>query len=60
MTVTFSRYDPTDYLRSEQDVAGYLEAAAEFDDPAFMAIAHEVVLRARKRWSEPVSDGPRE
>jgi probable addiction module antidote protein len=46
---TFSRYDSADYLKTEEDCAAYLEAAADEggNDPAFMARAHDVVARAR-------------
>jgi probable addiction module antidote protein len=45
---TFSRYDSADYLKTEEDIAAYLEAAAEEgDDPAFLARALGVVARAR-------------
>lgn len=49
MTDTLKRYDSADYLKSEEDVAAYLEACAEEsgDDPAFMAHALGVVVRAR-------------
>ncbi|MBC8730011.1 XRE family transcriptional regulator [Paraburkholderia sp. UCT2] len=38
-----------EHLRTEQDIAEYLEACAleGGDDPAFMAIALDVVARAR-------------
>lgn len=44
-----SRYDSADYLKSDEDVAAYLEACAEEsgDDPAFMTHALGVVARAR-------------
>ncbi|WP_128292559.1 addiction module antidote protein [Afifella aestuarii] len=47
--VTLSRYDPADYLESEEDIAGFLEAVMEEggDDPAFVAHALGVVARAR-------------
>ncbi|MDQ0324575.1 putative addiction module antidote protein [Rhodopseudomonas julia] len=47
--VTFSRYDSADYLESEEDIAGYLEAVMDEggDDPAFVAHALGVVARAR-------------
>ncbi len=51
MTVreTFSRYDSADYLKTEEDIALYLEACMEEggDDPAFIAHALGVVARAR-------------
>jgi len=47
--VTFSRYDSADYLRTEDDIAAYLEAVMEEagDDPATIAHALGVVARAR-------------
>jgi probable addiction module antidote protein len=45
---TFSRYDSADYLKTNEDIAAYFEAAAEeSDDPAFLARALGVVARAR-------------
>ena len=47
--VTFSRYDSADYLKTEDDIAAYLEAvmAEAGDDPATIAHALGVVARAR-------------
>ena len=47
--VTFARYDTADYLKSEEDIAAYLEAVMEEggDDPAYIARALGVVARAR-------------
>jgi probable addiction module antidote protein len=48
MSEKFSRYDSADYLKTEADIAAYLEAAAEeSDDPAFLARALGVVARSR-------------
>lgn len=46
---TFSRYDTADYLKTEEDIAAYMEAVMEegADDPAFIARALGVVARAR-------------
>jgi probable addiction module antidote protein len=45
----FSRYDSADYLKSEEDMAAYLEACLEEapDDPAFIASALGAIARAR-------------
>lgn len=45
----FSRYDSADYLKTEEDIAAYLEAVMEEggDDPAYIARALGVVARAR-------------
>lgn len=45
----FARYDSADYLRTEEDIAAYLEAvmAEAGDDPAYVARALGVVARAR-------------
>lgn len=47
--VKFSHYDTADYLKTDEDIAAYLEAVAEegADDPAFLAHALGVVARAR-------------
>lgn len=44
-----SRYDTADYLKTEKDIAHYLDAVMEEggDDPAFVAHALGVVARAR-------------
>lgn len=46
---TFSRWDAADYLKSEEDMAAYLQACLEEapDDPAFLATALGDVARAR-------------
>jgi probable addiction module antidote protein len=45
----FSRYDSADYLKTEEDVAAYLDAVMEAggDDPAYIAHALGVIARAR-------------
>ncbi|WP_187431438.1 hypothetical protein ROLI_048030 (plasmid) [Roseobacter fucihabitans] len=45
----FSRYDPADYLKTEDDIAAYLLATMEEggDDPAIVAKALGDVARAR-------------
>ncbi|PWV71502.1 addiction module antidote protein [Halomonas sp. A11-A] len=45
--VTFSHYDAADYLQSEEDIAAYLEAVMEENDPALLAAALGDVARAR-------------
>ena len=47
--VTYTRYDTSDYLKSEEDIAAYLEAVMEEggDDPAYVAHALGTVARAR-------------
>ena len=44
---TFSRYDSADYLETPEDIAAYLEAALEEDDPALIAHALGAVARSR-------------
>jgi len=46
---TFSRYDTSDYLKTEDDIAAYMQAVMEEggDDPAYVAHALGVVARAR-------------
>ena len=45
----FARYDSADYLKTEEDIAAYLEAVMEEggDDSAYIARALGVVARAR-------------
>lgn len=43
----FSRYDTADYLKTDEDVVAYLDAAVEDGDPALMAAALGDVARAR-------------
>ena len=47
--VTFSRFDAADYLKTEEDIALYLEAAMEAagDDPAFILKALGTIARTR-------------
>lgn len=46
---TFSRYDVADYLKSEEDMAAYLDACMEEagDDAAYIAAALGDIARAR-------------
>ncbi len=44
---TFTRYDAAEYLASEEDIAAYLTACAEEDDPALFLAALGDVARAR-------------
>jgi len=46
---TFSRWDPTDYLKSDDDMAAYLQACLEEapDDPALIVAALGDIARAR-------------
>jgi len=46
-TETFTRYDTADYLESEEDIAAYLSACAEEDDPALFLAALGDIARAR-------------
>ena len=52
MTVKTTRWDPADYLKTEDDIAAYLAACMDEggDDPAFMARAVGDVARARETW----------
>jgi probable addiction module antidote protein len=46
---SFARYDSADYLKTEEDIAAYLEAVMDEagDDSAYVARALGVVARAR-------------
>lgn len=43
----FSRFDVMDYLKTEEDIIGYLEAVFEEGDPKLIAAALGDVARAR-------------
>ena len=47
MTEKFSHYDTADYLNTSGDMALYLEACLEENDPALIAHALGVIARAR-------------
>lgn len=47
MALELTRYDSADYLKSDEDIAAYLEACAEEEDPALLAHALGVIARAR-------------
>lgn len=47
MDVKFSRYDTADYLKTEDDIAAYLDAAMEEGDLALIVAALGDVARAR-------------
>jgi probable addiction module antidote protein len=44
---TFSEFDAADYLKSEDDIAAYLQAATEDGDPQVLFAAMGDVVRAR-------------
>lgn len=43
----FSRYDTADYLETEEDIAAYLAACADENDPALFVAALGDIARAR-------------
>ena len=45
--VTTSVWDASEYLEDEQDAIGYINAAAELDDPALLQAAIGDVAKAR-------------
>jgi len=47
MTEVFGRFDAADYLKTDEDIAAYLEASAAEGDAAAMAAALGTVARAR-------------
>lgn len=46
-TEAFNRYDTADYLKTEEDMAAYLDACVEEGDPALIAAALDDIARAR-------------
>ena len=47
MSTEFTDYDTSEYLETEQDIIAYLNAIAEYDDPALMQAALGNVAKAR-------------
>jgi probable addiction module antidote protein len=45
----FRRYDTLDHLKTEADIAAYLEACNEMDDPVLIVDALGLVARARNQ-----------
>ncbi|WP_404416450.1 putative addiction module antidote protein [Vreelandella aquamarina] len=45
--VTFSHYDTAEHLQTEEEIAAYLEAVMEENDPSLLAAALGDVARAR-------------
>ena len=56
---TFAPYDTADYLKTDEDMVGYLEACMEEagDDPAFIADALGTIARARGMTQLAVETG---
>ena len=50
-----SRYDTADYLKTEDDIAAYLESVREDGDPALIEAARDDVTRARARIANAAS-----
>jgi probable addiction module antidote protein len=44
----FSRYDTADYLETEADIAAYLTACAEEDDPSLLLAARNMTQLAAR------------
>lgn len=52
MDVQFRRYDPANYLKTEDDITAYLDAVMEDGDPVLIAAALEDIARVRVENSE--------
>lgn len=50
--VKFSRYDTVDYLKNEDDITAYLDAAVEDGDPALITAALDDVARTHNQRPE--------
>lgn len=53
--VKLTKFDAVNYLKTEKDLARFLEACLDEggDDPAFMAKARRDIARARRRMRSP-------
>lgn len=47
MTLKTKRWDSAEHLRSEEDIAAYLDAVLEEDDPALVTHALGIIARAK-------------
>jgi probable addiction module antidote protein len=47
MTLKTTRWDSAEYLQTDEDIAAYLDAALEEDDPALVTYALGVITRAK-------------
>ncbi|MDI6027740.1 putative addiction module antidote protein [Corticibacterium sp. UT-5YL-CI-8] len=47
MTIETTKWDSAEYLKAEEDILAYLEAAFEDGDPALIKHALKVIARAR-------------
>jgi len=47
MAVETTRWDSAEYLKTHEDIAAYLDAVLEEDDPALVAHALGVIARAK-------------
>lgn len=45
--VTVSDWNSSKYLKTEQDISAYLDAAMEYDDPELLNLALDNIARAR-------------
>ncbi|HEX4328335.1 MAG TPA: hypothetical protein VH105_16050 [Burkholderiales bacterium] len=50
-----SPYDVVDYLRDEEDIAAYLEAALEDSDAELIAHVQKEIIRAREHLRQRAS-----
>jgi probable addiction module antidote protein len=48
MALKVKRFDPADYLTTDEALAEYVSAALETGDPAFIADSLDVVARAKR------------
>lgn len=53
--VKFRRYDVVNYLKTEDDIAAYLDAVMEDGDPALIEAARDDITRARARIANAAS-----
>jgi probable addiction module antidote protein len=47
MTIETTPWDPTEFLKTDEEITAYLEAAFEEGDPKFIAIALGNIARAK-------------
>ena len=53
--ITTRPWDPSEYLNTEEDMAAYLEAALEENDPILIAAVRDDLARARRRIADTLN-----
>jgi probable addiction module antidote protein len=58
MTIKIAKWDTAEYLKTKEEVAGYLDAALEDGDPQLVKLALSNIARAKERSCEAARSPP--